>query len=136
MTKNNRLSAWLRKVCVTAAALFSMGILAQDNTIYNVVEEMPKYVGGEAALMKFMCDNLKYPEEAQKQKKEGRVMVRLVIEKNGTVSDYQVVKSLSSELDAEALRVAKMLPNKWKPAKNKGKVVRCRYSIPFTFRLK
>jgi TonB family protein len=113
-----------------------MSLMAQDDTIYDRVEQMPQYVGGETALFKFIIDNMKYPEEAQKQKKEGRVVVQMVIEKDGAVSDYKVVKSLSPLLDDEAMRVAKMLPNKWKPAKNKGQVVRCHYSIPFVFRLK
>lgn len=136
MKTNCKNLSWLRLVCVAVVALFSMGLMAQDDTIYDRVEQMPQYVGGETALFKFIIDNMKYPEEAQKQKKEGRVVVQMVIEMDGAVSDYKVVKSLSPLLDDEAMRVAKMLPNKWKPAKNKGQVVRCHYSIPFVFRLK
>lgn len=136
MKTNRKNLSWLRLVCVAVVTLFSMSLMAQDDTIYDRVEQMPQYVGGETALFKFIIDNMKYPEEAQKQKKEGRVVVQMVIEKDGAVSDYKVVKSLSPLLDDEAMRVAKMLPNKWKPAKNKGQVVRCHYSIPFVFRLK
>lgn len=136
MKTNCKNLSWLRLVCVAVVTLSSMSLMAQDDTIYDRVEQMPQYVGGETALFKFIIDNMKYPEEAQKQKKEGRVVVQMVIEKDGAVSDYKVVKSLSPLLDDEAMRVAKMLPNKWKPAKNKGQVVRCHYSIPFVFRLK
>jgi len=126
----------MKKVFLMAMfAFMSLYASAQDNTIYDKVEVMPEYAGGQVALMKFMCDNLQYPQDALKQGKEGRVLVQLVIEKDGTVSDHKVVKGISPSLDAEAMRVAKMLPNKWTPAKNKGQVVRCRYSIPFTFRL-
>ena len=107
-----------------------------DKTIYSVVEEMPQYADGDVALLQFLRDNIKYPEEAEEKGLQGKVVVKLRIEKNGTVSKYEVAQSVTSSLDAEALRVVKLLPGKWKPAKNKGKVVRCYFSLPITFGLK
>jgi len=135
--KNNSFS-WLRLMCVALVTLFSMSATAQknDKTIYSVVEEMPQYADGDVALLQFLRDNIKYPEEAEEKGLQGKVVVKLRIEKNGTVSKYEVAQSVTSSLDAEALRVVKLLPGKWKPAKNKGKVVRCYFSLPITFGLK
>ena len=117
-------------------AFMSISATAQDNTIYDKVEVMPEYKGGTEMLMKFMCDNLQYPQDALEQGKEGRVLVQFVIEKDGSVSDYKVVKGISPSLDAEAMRVAKMIPNKWVAGKNKGKAVRCHFTIPVVFGLR
>ena len=135
--KNNSFSR-LRLMCVAVVTLFSMSATAQknDKTIYSVVEEMPQYADGDVALLQFLRDNIKYPEEAEEKGLQGKVVVKLRIEKNGTVSKYEVAQSVTSSLDAEALRVVKLLPGKWKPAKNKGKVVRCYFSLPITFGLK
>ena len=135
--KNNSFS-WLRLMCVALVTLFSMSATAQknDKTIYSVVEEMPQYADGDVALLQFLRDNIKYPEEAEEKGLQGKVVVKLRIEKNGTVSKYEVAQSVTSSLDAEALRVVKLLPGKWKPAKNKGKEVRCYFSLPITFGLK
>ena len=135
--KNNSFS-WLRLMCVALVTLFSMSATAQknDKTIYSVVEEMPQYADGDVALLQFLRDNIKYPEEAEEKGLQGKVVVKLRIEKNGTVSKYEVAQSVTSSLDAEALRVVELLPGKWKPAKNKGKVVRCYFSLPITFGLK
>ena len=108
---------------------------AKDEPVALVVENMPDYPGGTGKLMEFLAKNLKYPESAEKNKQEGRVIVRFVIEKDGSLTDFAVARSVSPALDAEALRVAKMMP-KWIPAKNKGKTVRVRYNIPIKFSLR
>ena len=108
---------------------------AKDEPVALVVENMPDYPGGTGKLMEFLAKNLKYPESAEKNKQEGRVIVRFVIEKDGSLTDFAVARSVSPALDAEALRVAKMMP-KWIPAKNKGKTVRLRYNIPIKFSLR
>ena len=97
---------------------------------------MPQYADGDVALLQFLRDNINYPKEAEENGHQGKVIVKLLIEKNGTVSKYEVAQSVTSSLDAEALRVVKLLPGKWKPAKNKGKVVRCYFCLPITFGLK
>ena len=138
MNNKNISFSWLRIMCVAVVALFSMSATAQknDKTIYSVVEEMPQYADGDVALLQFLRNNIKYPEEAEEKGLQGKVVVKLLIEKNGTVSKYEVAQSVTSSLDAEALRVVKLLPGKWKPAKNKGKEVRCYFSLPVTFGLK
>ena len=127
---------WRDALCLFAAAMISLGTYAADNTIHDKVDEMPTYKGGNGALMKFICDNMKYPKEAINSGTEGRVVIQFVIEKDGSVSARKVVKSVSPQLDKEALRVAKMIPNNWTPGKIKGEAVRCHFTLPFCFKLK
>lgn len=109
----------------------------KDNAdkVYTVSSVMPEYEGGIPALMNFLGTNMKYPVEAQKKKIEGRVIVSFVVEKDGSLSDYKIVRSIDPLLDAEALRVVK-LQKKWKPGYEKGKPVRVQYTLPITFKLK
>ena len=120
---------------MAVVALMSLSANAQVDPICDIPEVMPHYVGGDEAMFKVLCDNMQYPQDAQKQKIEGKVVVQLTIEKDGTVSAHKVVKSVSPSLDAEAIRVAKLLKN-WKAAKNKGQAVRTNFTIPVMFRLK
>ena len=101
---------------------------------FNMVEQMPEFPGGVQALMQFLYENIRYPEAAQTAGKEGRVVVQFVVEADGTVSSTKVVRSISEELDAEALRVVNAMP-RWTPGKHKGKAVRVKYTLPVTFRL-
>ena len=101
---------------------------------FDVVEQMPEVPGGMEALMQFMGQNMKYPKDAQKRKKQGRVLVTFVVEKDGSVSNAVVVKSVWPSLDAEALRVVRAMP-KWAPGKQNGKVVRVKFTMPFNFAL-
>lgn len=125
---------WHYAVCLLAAASISICTYAEDDTIYDKVDEMPTYKGGNDALMKFICNNMVYPKEAINSGTEGRVVVQFLIEKDGKVSARKVVKSVSPQLDAEALRVSKLI-NNWTPGKIKGEPVRCHFSLPFVFRL-
>lgn len=106
-----------------------------EDTIYNVVEEMPQFPGGVSKLMEFITKNLQYPESAQEQGIQGRVIAQYVVEKDGSVSNIRVIRGVSEELDAEAVRVLKLMP-KWTPGKQNGKPVRCRYTIPVQFRIR
>jgi len=101
---------------------------------FDVVEQMPKFPGGDAALKEFLQKTVKYPEAALMNGTQGRVVLNFIVEKDGSISDIEVVKKLSDELDAEAIRVVKEMP-KWTPGKQKGKEVRVKYTIPITFRL-
>ena len=101
---------------------------------FDVVEQMPQYPGGPAALMQFLAQNIRYPEEAYKAGVQGRVIVSFVVETDGSISEAEAVKSVSSELDAEALRVINCMPN-WNPGRQNGEVVRVKYVVPVTFRL-
>lgn len=103
--------------------------------IYETVEEMPNWKdGGTAGLYKYISDNLQYPKIAQKEKVQGKVFVRLTIEKDGSVSAIQVIRSLSPETDKEVVRVIQSMP-KWNPGKIKGEAVRTYFVLPITFRL-
>ena len=107
---------------------------SKENTVYHVVEEMPEFPGGFKALRDFIDNKIQYPAEAQKVKTQGRVIVQIIIDKNGSATQPKVIKSVSSSLDKEALRIIKMLP-KWKPGKLRGKTVAVYYIIPITFKL-
>jgi len=84
--------------------------------------------------MKFLAKNIKYPVAAQQAKIEGRVIVQFVVERDGSISDIHAMRSVSPELDAEAIRVVSLMP-KWKPGKQRGKAVPVKFTMPIIFRL-
>ncbi|MCU4176703.1 energy transducer TonB [Carboxylicivirga sp. N1Y90] len=106
----------------------------EDNKVFVRVERMPEFPGGDAALLKFIASNVKYPVICAEIGVQGRVYVAFVVSKDGSVTDVQVVRSPDANLSAEALRVVKMMP-KWKPGKQGGKPVNVSYNIPVNFRL-
>ena len=106
----------------------------EEQVIFQVVEEMPNFPGGMRECMKFLARNIKYPVLAQEAKIEGRVIVQFVVDRDGSITDTKVVRSVSPELDAEALRVVGMMP-KWNPGKQRGKAVAVKYTMPITFHL-
>lgn len=108
--------------------------IPEDTTIYNNVEVMPSYPGDMTECYMFIARQMHYPEEAEEKGIEGRVLIRFVVEKDGRLTNFEVIESPDPLLSNEALRVLKQMP-KWIPAKNKGKDVRCRYSMPILFRL-
>ena len=101
---------------------------------FDVVEQMPEYPGGMQELFGYLAKNIKYPKDAEDQQIQGRVIATFIINKDGSISDAKVVKSVSPSLDEEALRVINGMPN-WKPGKQNGKVVNVKYTIPISFRL-
>lgn len=105
-----------------------------DDDVYEVVEKMPAFPGGMAELMKYLSSNIKYPVEAHKAGIQGRVVVSFVVNKDGTVKDAKIVRSVDKSIDAEALRVISAMP-KWQPGYQDGKAVSVRYTVPVTFRL-
>ena len=109
-------------------------IPADTNDIYMVVEDLPEFPGGLQALSDYLRDNIKYPEACRKDSIQGRVIISFVVEKDGSISSAEVIKSVHEQLDAEALRVISAMP-KWKPGKQRGKVVRVEYAIPIKYRL-
>ena len=134
--KNNAVDeakALLRKEGVQQLNVKKEG--ANDNdSIYNVVSENAEFPGGDVACMSWLGKNLKYPEECRKKGIQGRVVIKFVVNKDGSIVDAEAVKSPHPALSAEALRVVKSMP-KWKPAKENGKVVRSRFNIPIVFKL-
>lgn len=122
----------------TANALPTTNMQTQQSATkaYEVVEVMPKFKGGESAMMEFLMMNMKYPQAAVKAKQQGRAVVGFVVRKDGTVSDVHITKSAGyAVLDEEAMRVVKAMPA-WEPGKQKGKPVNVKYNVPITFRLK
>ena len=104
------------------------------NGVYQIVEEMPQYTGGEAAMMDFVAKNIVYPQEARDKEISGRVFVSFIVEKDGSVNEVNVKKGIGGGCDEEAVRVVKAMP-KWKPGKMKGEAVRVSYQMPIFFKL-
>lgn len=102
--------------------------------IYNEVENMPKYPGGQTALLKYIGTNIKYPAEAQKNNQQGKVIVQYTIDKTGAVKDICIMRGLSPELNKEAIHVVSSMPN-WIPGTQNGEPVSVRYTLPITFAL-
>ena len=105
-----------------------------SNKVFDVVEEMPSFPGGQGALMSFLSSNIKYPVVAQENGVQGRVIVGFVVERDGSITDVKVMRSVDPSLDREAQRVVKSMP-KWKPGKQNGSAVRVKYTVPVVFRL-
>ena len=102
--------------------------------VFDVVEEMPQFPGGAPKLMEYLSQNIHYPKDAMEANKQGRVIVTFVVEKDGSISDAKVVKSVDPSLDEEALRVINTMPD-WTPGKQNGEPVNTKYTVPITFRL-
>ena len=111
-------------------------VVAQKNQkVFDIVEQMPEYPGGQAALFEYLSKNIKYPADAEKKKVEGKVFVTFVVDTDGKITDVSLMRKVFPSLDAEAVRVISAMPN-WIPGKQKGQVVRVKYTVPIMFRLK
>lgn len=106
----------------------------QDGELFETVDENPEFSGGLAALQAFLSENLHYPQEAWKKGIEGKVLVQFVVAKDGTIDNVNVIQKVHPLLDAEAVRVVKLMP-KWKPGKKDEKAVRVRFTLPVTFKI-
>ena len=122
-------------VVLLSTTLFGQTDGKNEETIFTSAEVMPEYPGGEQAMMNYVATNVKYPQAAIDKNISGRVMVGFVVEKDGSITDVQVVKGIGGGCNEEAVRVVKAMP-KWKPGKEKGKAVRVHYLLPITFKLK
>ena len=107
---------------------------SDEGEIFQVVEQMPEFPGGMQALMAYLSKNIKYPSVAQDNGIQGRVFISFVVNKDGSIVDPEVIKSVDAALDKEAMRVVKAMP-KWNPGKQRGKPVRVKYTVPVLFRL-
>lgn len=110
-------------------------ITGSDDEIFTVVEKQPEYPGGMSAMFEFLKKNIKYPAEAVKNKTQGKVFLTFVVEKNGSLSNINVLKSLDNSCDAEAIRVISLMPQ-WIPGSQNGLFVRTKYTLPIDFKLK
>ena len=106
----------------------------EETKVFDVVEQMPSFPGGPSALMQYLSSNIKYPVVAEENGVQGRVVCTFVVEKDGSITDVRVIKSVDPSLDKEAMRVVKSMP-KWIPGKQNGSAVRVKYTVPVTFRL-
>lgn len=106
----------------------------EENKVFDVVEQMPSFPGGQGALMQYLSSHVKYPAVAEENGIQGRVTVQFVVEKDGSVTDVKTMKSVDPSLDKEAERVVKSMP-KWIPGKQNGSAVRVKYFVPVVFRL-
>jgi protein TonB len=106
----------------------------EETKVFEVVEQMPQFPGGDGALMQYLSSHIKYPVVAEENGIQGRVVCTFVVERNGSITDVRVVKSVDPSLDKEAVRVIKSMPN-WIPGKQNGSAVRVKYTVPVTFRL-
>ena len=104
------------------------------NVVAQELEQLPQFPGGDTELMSFVAQNLVYPEQAIKDKVQGRVIVEMVIETTGEVVDAKILRSLSPECDAEVLRIVDLMP-KWAPGYKDGKPVRTTFALPVIFKL-
>lgn len=105
----------------------------KDN-VFMVVEEMPKYPGGNQAMFKYLGENIKYPASAQESSIQGRVICSFIVNVDGSIADTKIVRGIEPDLDAEAIRVINAMPT-WVPGKQSGKLVRVKYTLPITFKL-
>ncbi len=108
--------------------------VVEETKIFTVVEQMPMYPGGDAALMGYLRDNIHYPTVAAENGVQGRVVVGFVVERDGSITDVNIIRSVDPSLDREAMRVVKSMP-RWTPGKQNGSAVRVKYQVPVTFRL-
>ena len=106
----------------------------EETKVFDVVEQMPQFPGGQGALFEYLSKQIKYPVIAEENGVQGRVIVTFVVERDGSITDVKVVKSVDPSLDKEAQRVVKGMP-RWIPGKQNGSAVRVKYTVPVTFRL-
>ena len=123
----------------TNSTLYGVPVVVQplkkkENTIFRSVEQMPQFPGGEAALMKYIEAHIQYPAEALKNRIKGHVVVQFVVDKKGKIGEVKVVRSVDKDLDKEAVRVVKSLPE-FTPGRHEGKAVSVWYTLPVTFTL-
>lgn len=133
--KNVSLKVALMMLVLLFSFMTSTAQTKKNNMVFDVVEVMPQFPGGQIAMMKYIMENMKYPEQAMKEGIQGRVTVRFIVEKDGSISDVKPVLSVHPLLNKEAVRVVESMP-KWTPGKHNGKPVRVRFNLPVMFKLK
>lgn len=127
-------------VVALIAVFFCAGNLsAAEEELVRVVVKKAEFIGGNEEMIKFLSENVKYPEDVLQANEKGanihgRVYVKFVVEKDGSISDVEVVRSVHPSLDAESVRVVKLMSGKWTPATERGKPVRSMFTLPFVFK--
>ena len=108
--------------------------VVEETKVFTVVEQMPMFPGGDAALMSYLSKNIQYPAVAAENGVQGRVVVGFVVERDGSITDVNILRGVDPSLDREAMRVVKSMP-RWTPGKQNGSAVRVKYQVPVAFRL-
>lgn len=132
--KNVSLKVALMMLVLLFSFMTSTAQTKKNDMVFDVVEVMPQYPGGQIAMLKYLMENIKYPEQAMKEGIQGRVTVRFIVEKDGSISDVRPILSVHPLLNKEAVRVVESMP-KWTPGKQNGKPVRVRFNVPVMFKL-
>lgn len=132
--KNVSLKVALMMLVLLFSFMTSTAQTKKNDMVFDVVEVMPQFPGGQIAMLQYLMKNIKYPEQAMKEGIQGRVTVRFIVEKDGSISDVKPVLSVHPLLNKEAVRVVKSMP-KWSPGKHNGKPVRVRFNLPVMFKL-
>ena len=132
--KNLSLKVALMMFVLLFSFMTSTAQTKKNDMVFDVVEVMPQFPGGQIAMLKYIMENIKYPEQAMKEGIQGRVTVRFIVEKDGSISDVKPVLSVHPLLNKEAVRVVESMP-KWTPGKQNGKPVRVRFNVPVMFKL-
>ena len=132
--KNVSLKVALMMLVLLFSFTTSTAQTKKNNMVYDVVEVMPQFPGGQIAMLKYIMENIKYPKQIMEEGIQGRVTVSFIVEKDGRVSNVRLLRSVQSALDKEAIRVVKSMP-KWTPGKQNGKPVRVRFNLPVMFKL-
>ncbi|MCI5056972.1 MAG: energy transducer TonB [Flavobacteriales bacterium] len=125
-----------RTFLIASLSLICFTIFAQssDEKVYTIVEQMPRFIGGEVALNQYISDSLRYPELAKKAGIRGTVYLQFTIEKDGSLADIKVMRGIGGGCDEEALKLVKAMP-KWLPGRQASDIVRCSYNLPIKFEL-
>ena len=132
--KNVSLKVALTMLVLLFSFMTSTAQTKKNDMVFDVVEVMPQFPGGQIAMMKYIMENMKYPKQAMKEGIQGRVTVRFIVEKDGSISDVKPILSVHPLLNKEAVRVVESMP-KWTPGKQNGKPVRVRFNLPVMFKL-
>jgi len=111
-----------------------LSVEENDQVIFDVVEQMPQYPGGQEAMMRYLSQHIRYPEQAYTEGIEGRVIAQMVIDTDGNATDITIVRSVHPDLDREAVRVLSDMPQ-WIPGRQRNQVVKVRYTVPIRFKL-
>ena len=132
--KNVSLKVALMMLVLLFSFMTSTAQTKKNNMVFDIVEVMPQYPGGQIAMLKYLMENIKYPKQIMEEGIQGRVTVSFIVEKDGRVSNVRLLRSVQPSLDKEAIRVVKSMP-KWTPGKQNGKPVRVRFNLPIMFKL-
>ena len=133
--KNVSLKVALMMLVLLFSFMTSTAQTKKNDMVFDVVEVMPQYPGGQIAMLKYIMKNIKYPKQIMEEGIQGRVTVSFIVEKDGRVSNVRLLRSVQPSLDKEAIRVVKSMP-KWTPGKHNGKPVRVQFNLPVMFKLK